>query len=269
MDSLSSLTFARNCELGGGSTDESVRLRVRPRSAHAERGIRACPARAKHLVFCGYRVVTCLRTFVRPEAPQGKRERKNWRTMTYVSPWSLKECSGGARMVRMLAMLEPDQRIRLERAEAPYTVAQWVSGGHTRDGRARRTEVALYVRARRISANGCEGWPKTWLMTHFAKIDALHCERRRSRGLPRQSVHESCDVDKLIGRGDKCEVCGDDHKLPSASSRPAPTRSSEKSRRETDLRSIVASQAKIAQDSARLAALAVDLLKKKGKSVAE
>jgi hypothetical protein len=112
----------------------------------------------------------------------------------------------------MLTRTEPSTRARLEAEKVPLRVARWVAGGHTREERARRADVALYARARL----GCEGWPEPWLLGAFASHDAATCTARRNRGLRRLSVEETCA----------------DFTLPAA---PAPRRATKRERQAAEL----------------------------------
>ncbi len=97
-------------------------------------------------------------------------------------------CSAYPRKRKLLLRLEEVPRLALELAEAPGTIALWVAGGKTRQARERRAELALCVRdLRRL-----EGWPRSWQLTGALHHDEALNTQRRSRGLPRLSVEETC-----------------------------------------------------------------------------
>jgi hypothetical protein len=107
--------------------------------------------------------------------------------LPYRSPFDVpaEDLSGHARMLRRV---EPSIRARLEDQRISKRVALWVAGGRTWDQRARRADVAVYVRGRLV----LEGWPELWILAYFAAADATVCANRRARGMPRYSVEEMC-----------------------------------------------------------------------------
>ena len=105
----------------------------------------------------------------------------------YVSPFDrYREVSSP--VAAMLRRVESALRDRLEAEEVSAKVAIWIAGGGTREGRARRADVAIYARQRLRSL----GWPKLWRVHHFAAHDAQVCADRRARGLLRQTVEQTC-----------------------------------------------------------------------------
>jgi hypothetical protein len=160
----------------------------------------------------------------------------------YASPFdpTPDDCS---RTAKMLRRCEKGPRERLEAEEVPIRVAKWVAGGHTREERARRADVAIYLRARRQRESEREGWPELWQLVHFAKVDADHCASRRARGLARPTVAQGCDQEAIPREA------------------PPPTRRTARQRRDEDLREVVEAQARLAGELARLGSLAEQIVK--------
>lgn len=133
------------------------------------------------------------------------------------------------RMARMLARIEARTKERLEGLGVGVTREVWkfVAGGATREERERRAEVAIYTRTRL----GCQArtWPKLWKVVHLWRADTAACAARRSRGLGRPSIEQTCEGIELPPR------------------RPPPRRATKSARKATELAVLIADQERITQ----------------------
>lgn len=120
----------------------------------------------------------------------------------YVSPFELADRyvrdpgsveSTRPKVLRQLHRTERHARDLLEIEHATVPVCEWVSGGRTSADRARRAEVAVYLRRRILqerergqvmpgNIGAFDGWPDRWLLSACGREADARAKRRRDTG---------------------------------------------------------------------------------------